>query len=85
MKGNRKKGEVRVELKYCEHCGGLWVREGGSGAYCGKCQPVVADLPVSKKAGRIKLPLRRPTVVDGYELELPEEKDLDLESAGGAL
>jgi len=22
---------VRRELKYCEHCGGLWVRECGAG------------------------------------------------------
>jgi len=38
MKGNskgEKNGEVRVELKYCEHCGGLWVRERGAGVvYC---------------------------------------------------
>ena len=26
------KKEVGVELKYCEHCGGLWVRERGAGA-----------------------------------------------------
>ena len=38
MKRNLKSGEVRVELKYCERCGGLWVREGGGGVYCNKCR-----------------------------------------------
>jgi hypothetical protein len=85
MKSNLKKGEVRVELKYCEHCGGLWVREGGSGVYCGKCQTVVADLPISKKVRRPKLPLRRPTVLEDFAFELPEDTDVDLQSAGGGL
>lgn len=58
--------ETRVELKYCEHCGGLWVREGGGGVYCPKCATKVADLPVPrKKPGRIQLPEGRPTVLEG--------------------
>ena len=86
MKGNHKKDGVRVELKYCEHCGGLWVREGGAGVYCEKCQPAVADLPVPKRPpGRIKLPIRPQTVVDDYEFEIPDETELDLDSVGGAL
>jgi Zn-finger nucleic acid-binding protein len=34
MKSSQKdktSNEVGVELKYCEHCGGLWVRERGTG------------------------------------------------------
>src|SRR5438445_79638 len=38
-----KENNMRVELKYCEHCGALWVREGGGGVYCGKCEPKVAE------------------------------------------
>ncbi len=38
--------EVRVELKYCERCGGLWFRrEGSNAAFCGPCtvrEPEVA-------------------------------------------
>jgi hypothetical protein len=35
--GGKNDSSVRMELKYCEHCGGLWVREGGGGVYCDKC------------------------------------------------
>ncbi|HTS37819.1 MAG TPA: hypothetical protein VMH04_19245 [Candidatus Solibacter sp.] len=92
MKSSRvdeKDREIRVELKYCEHCGGLWLRECGSGvAYCENCRPVVADLPVpKKKPGRVGLPVRPHTAVeqypcdddgmDGYDVD-------DFEAAGGA-
>jgi hypothetical protein len=32
---HNKSSEIRVELKYCEHCGGLWVRERGAGVVLG--------------------------------------------------
>ncbi|HZP00099.1 MAG TPA: hypothetical protein VFD30_07385 [Terriglobia bacterium] len=65
-----KDGQVRMELKYCEHCGGLWVREGGGGVYCEKCQGKVADLPAAKKKpGRIVLPAGRRAIVEDYEAE----------------
>lgn len=39
-------GEIKIELKYCERCGGLWFRESGSNAnLCGPCtkeEPVLA-------------------------------------------
>jgi hypothetical protein len=56
---NNNSNEVRVELKYCEHCGGLWVRERGAGVvYCEKCQAKVDDLPTQKKRpGRARLPI----------------------------
>ena len=90
MKGNTKdEGEgkkemVRVELKYCEHCGGLWVRERGTcEVYCEKCQPKVADLPVPKKrSARVQLPVRPRTVVENYGPEILED-EMDLEAAGG--
>lgn len=75
---------LRVELKYCEHCGGLWIREGGAGVYCVRCQPLVADLPApKKKAGRAKLPVAPHTVVDEYEIEIPDDEAQDYEAAGG--
>ncbi len=81
---NRNNGEVRVELKYCEHCGGLWVREGGAGVYCEKCQPKVADLPIPrKKPGRAILPVRTRTVVDDFGFGVADELPSDLEAAGG--
>ncbi len=75
--------EARVELKYCEHCGGLWVREPGTGVYCAKCEPKVADLPVPKKrAGRVSLPQLGRSVADDIRGEIHEEV-LDLEAVGG--
>jgi ribosomal protein L37AE/L43A len=84
MRSNHTKDEsVRVELKYCEHCGGLWVRERGAGAvYCEKCEPKVAELPVSKRRpARLMLPVQESSVVDDYGVGIPEE--LDLEAVGG--
>jgi hypothetical protein len=81
---DKKSGETRVELKYCEHCGALWVREGGGGVYCVECQPKVADLPVpKKKPGRVELPVGPITVVDEYDVEEDGEESLKSEAAGG--
>ena len=83
---DKNKNEVGVELKYCEHCGGLWVRERGAGiVYCEKCQPMVADLPAAKKRPqRIVLPVRPRTVIEDYEFEVDGEDAGDFEAAGGA-
>lgn len=94
MKGNRKEREhdaTRMELKYCERCGGLWLREiGGEAVYCDRCKPLVADLPSSpalgavqakKGPGRVTLPVAPPSVVEDYEAEWCEEEELD--AAGG--
>ncbi|MGP0020047.1 MAG: hypothetical protein ACLPHP_15860 [Candidatus Sulfotelmatobacter sp.] len=74
--------EVGMELKYCEHCGGLWVRERGAGiVYCDKCQAKVADLPAPKRRkGRLILPVRPHTAVEEYERDVEEEEVADLEA-----
>ena len=37
-----------LELKYCERCGGLWLRPmGGEQIYCAPCARAIADLPPS--------------------------------------
>jgi uncharacterized Zn finger protein (UPF0148 family) len=37
---------IRLELKYCERCGGLWVRTQASGdVYCPFCVTEMLDLP----------------------------------------
>ena len=75
--------EARVELKYCEHCGGLWVREAGAGVYCAKCEPKVADLPVAKKrAARVLLPQRERSVAGEVRGDCCQDV-LDLEAVGG--
>ncbi len=76
--------DERRELKYCEHCGGLWLRSPGSGlVYCEQCRAKVADLPVPKKKPgrvRLKLPVGPHTVLEEYSID---EQD-DLKAAGGA-
>lgn len=43
-----------MELKYCERCGGLWLRPAGSGlTYCAGCAAQMAELP----AVRLKTPV----------------------------
>lgn len=83
-KDRRDRGnETRVELKYCEHCGGLWVREGGGGVYCEKCQPKIADLPIPRKQRRPKLPVGPRTVVESYESVMQADGARDLEAMEG--
>ena len=82
---NEEEKTARMELKYCEHCAGLFVRECGAGVvYCEKCQSKVADLPIPKKRpGKVKLPVGPATLVEHFEIETGEDGD-DLEAAGGA-
>jgi hypothetical protein len=41
---------VPVELKYCERCGGLWLRpKQESEIYCPKCLPLMADMPQPRR------------------------------------
>jgi Zn-finger nucleic acid-binding protein len=78
MKGNPRESEIRVELKYCEHCGGLWVREGGAGVYCERCAPMIADLPIPKRQQRRpKLPVGRGAVVERYDAVIQQQDGMD--------
>ena len=41
-----------MELKYCERCGALWLRPGGSArVYCPACAAFVAQLPPTSSRG----------------------------------
>lgn len=41
---------LEVELKYCERCGGLWLRPLGlQEIYCPTCTPLMADLPLPRR------------------------------------
>jgi Zn-finger nucleic acid-binding protein len=60
MKKNGSGNEIsgmQVELKYCEHCGGLWLRQYGiEQVYCASCVPRIAELPApSKQPQTVKL------------------------------
>jgi len=38
--------EIQLELKYCERCGGLWLRvQGTEGIHCGSCRVRLAAMP----------------------------------------
>lgn len=46
---------VRLELKYCERCGGLLLRRRGEAVvYCGPCSRSLAEMPEMKVVGRAK-------------------------------
>jgi len=46
MSATEQKSGIRMELKYCERCGGLWLRPAGSGlSYCESCSVQMAQLP----------------------------------------
>ena len=49
-------GEVfeHVELKYCEGCGGLWLRpKGGEEVYCTECAMKMAELAQPRRRPRV--------------------------------
>jgi ribosomal protein L37AE/L43A len=86
-KNKNEECEVRMELKYCERCGGLWVRECGAGVvYCNGCQKKVADLPIpKKKPQRLTLPVRRQPLLNDYTVENGNDDSLDFEAAAGGV
>ena len=44
---------IWLELKYCERCGGLWIRpRGAEEVYCPACAPEVSELPVGRRRPR---------------------------------
>jgi hypothetical protein len=49
---------TRLELKYCERCGGLWFRRRGAGeVYCARCTHEIPDFPFfSRRISRPRLP-----------------------------
>jgi hypothetical protein len=81
---SRADDEVRFELKYCERCGGLWLRPVGSGqTYCVACGRQMSELPApSRHLDRVSLPKGPQWGADEEEFEQDDEVDLD--AAGGA-
>jgi Zn-finger nucleic acid-binding protein len=53
--------EIQVELKYCERCGGLWLRaQGIDGVYCASCRMRLAAMPDPAKAPPLNSRRRKP-------------------------
>ncbi len=45
-KNSNTDGKMILELKYCERCGGLWLRPAGGGQiYCASCAKQIAEMP----------------------------------------
>jgi uncharacterized Zn finger protein (UPF0148 family) len=61
---------IRVELKYCERCGGLWLREVGSGeVYCDHCEASIAELPAPKRKRPRTTPDKAVVTACGVEVD----------------
>ena len=51
LKGYDNQDEIKIELKYCERCGGLWLRRvGDPQVYCAPCAPAMEQTAITKKA-----------------------------------
>lgn len=65
--GTNEKEWTQLELKYCERCGGLWLRAmGEEQVYCPTCIPKMAEFPVPRKRRKIAgLPVPEDLRVEG--------------------
>jgi len=77
--------EMKFELKYCERCGGLWLRPAGGGqVYCVGCAQQMAELPpASQKLGRATMQQGPQWGVDHSDYADCEEDDFDLDAMAG--
>jgi hypothetical protein len=74
--------ELTFELKYCERCGGLWLRPaGGDQTYCVGCGRAMAELPAPLLKTKTKRMPRSPRW--GGNEGTPKNWERDVESEGG--
>jgi hypothetical protein len=61
---------VRMELKYCERCGGLLVRPLDSEVtYCASCAVKMAELPRARSSRRhVRLPVARTEEIEAVSV-----------------
>ena len=85
MKPIKGKQESSLELKYCERCGGLWLRPvGGEQIYCTICSRAIAELPPSSREVRkARLP-RNSRSEKEEEFGLYRSDGIEFDEAGGA-
>jgi hypothetical protein len=75
--------ELQFELKYCERCGGLWLRPAGGGQiYCVACGREMAQMPPSSKQPETARMPRGPRP-DGDVENGKEDEGVDLDAWGG--
>lgn len=80
--------ESRVELKYCERCGGLWLRTVGvAEVYCAGCGREMAQMPpVSIEKNGVEEARKQRAVrwiLEESGVESTGYEDLDLDSTAG--
>jgi hypothetical protein len=76
--------ELRFELKYCERCGGLWLRPAGGGqTYCAGCARQMGELPTPSGERETSQIRGRPQWAEGRSIS-DEDTGADTQSAGGA-
>jgi Zn-finger nucleic acid-binding protein len=76
--------ESQFELKYCERCGGLWLRRAGAEqVYCSRCEPEMAELPAvvrkREKSKKLKKTETNTAIRNG------QYDGLDMDAMGGLL
>ena len=71
--------EMHVELKYCERCGGLWLRpQGTDGVYCTSCRVRLAGMPHPGKPslGKARRNRRARVQEEGTDVRKGAEEDI---------
>ncbi len=70
---------LQMELKYCERCGGLWLRQKGmQQVYCASCLPKMAEFTGPQRSvSQPRLP-----VGDRFEFEATIENLLGVRAEG---
>ena len=75
--------ELRFELKYCERCGGLWLRPAGGGqTYCASCARQMSELPRPSGERETLEEKENPRWAEGCSAN-DEDSRPDMQSAGG--
>jgi hypothetical protein len=61
---------IELELKYCERCGGLWLRvRGKDEVYCSSCALKVAELPApTRRRVNPRLPIPNRPEISGMAM-----------------
>ena len=78
--------ELCLELKYCERCGGLWLRPvGGGQIYCTGCGREMAKLPPASTEAEIARVQRGPRWAedDGDFVSWNGDDEVDVDAAAG--
>jgi Zn-finger nucleic acid-binding protein len=77
--------EIQVELKYCERCGGLWLRPRGTdGVYCSGCRVRLEAMPDPGEAPPRKARSRRKARARERVVQREDPQNLDrIESLEG--